>query len=189
MARTFNAEKQVRFAVAVALTQTAKEAQKTVLADIGSTFTLRNNWSQPSSAVGIKALPATKTDLSAAVVTKADWLIEHETGEDKVPEGRHLTVPSANVRRTKRDIVARVQRPRALRNKRDVVLPLKGGGLGLFQRRGRGKGSKLVFLYTMTRRARIRRQPTVVEPTVQTFEKKFDRLLEKSLRAAFRTAR
>lgn len=189
MPQTFNAEKQVRFAISKSLTQTAKEAQKAVLRDIDATFTVRNNWSQPSNAMGVKALPASKSDLSAAVATRADWLIPHEEGEDKVPEGRHLTVPSTNVRRTKRDIVARAQRPRALRGKRDLVLPLKGGGLGLFQRRGRGKGSKLVFLYTMARRARIRRQPTVVEPTVRTFEKKFDGLLEKNLREAFRTAR
>jgi hypothetical protein len=189
MPRTFDAEKQVRFAVARSLTQTAKEAQKNVLADIGATFTVRNNWAQPSNAMGVKALPASKTDLSAAVATRADWLIPHETGEDKVPEGRHLTIPSKNVRRTKRDIVARSQRPRALRGKRDVVLPLKGGGLGLFQRRGRGKGGKLVFLYTMRRRASIRRQPTLVEPTVRTFERKFGALIEKNLREAFRTAR
>lgn len=189
MSQTFDMTRQVKFALAQTLTQVAKAGQKGVIEDIESTFTVRNNWDQPSNAMGVKALPATKTDLSSAVVTRADWLIPHETGEDKVPEGAHLAVPSANVRRTKRDIVQRSQRPRALRGRRDVVLPLRSGGLGLFQRRGSGRASKLVFLYTFSRRARIRQRPTVVETAVEVFERDFDKLFFRNLKGAFRTAK
>ncbi|HEY0098648.1 MAG TPA: hypothetical protein VGB76_06805 [Pyrinomonadaceae bacterium] len=184
-----NLVKQVTFALAQTLTGMVKEAQGEVISDIENTFTVRNNWDKPSNAMGIKALPATKQDLSAALVTRADWLIPHEEGEDKVPEGKALAVPSKNVRRTKRDIIQRSQRPKALRGKRDVVLPLKGGGQGLFQRKGRGTNSKLVFLYALAKRARIRKQPTVVEPTVKVVEKKFDKLFYANLKKALRTAR
>lgn len=189
VAQSFDVAKQVRFALAKSLTAVAKLGQAASISDIEATFTVRNGWDRPSNAMGVKALPATKTDLSAAVVTRAGWLIHHERGEDKVPDGRHLAIPSKNVRRTKRDIVQRSQRPKALRGKRDVVLPLKGGGLGLFQRRGRGRNSQLVFLYTLGRRARIPRQPTVIETTVRVFERRFGDLFHKNLKEAFRTAR
>lgn len=187
--KPINVVKQVTFALAQTLTGVVKEAQGVAISDIESTFTVRNNWDRPSNAMGIKALPATKTDLSAALVTRADWLIPHEDGEDKVPEGRSLAIPSKNVRRTKRDIIGRSQRPKALRGKRDVLLPLRGGGLGLFQRKGRKANSRLVFLYTLAKRARIRKQPTVVEPTVNVVEKKFDKLFYENLKKALRSAR
>lgn len=187
--KPINVAKQVTFALAQTLTGVVKEAQGVSISNVESTFTVRNNWDKPSNAMGIKALPATKTDLSAALVTRADWLIPHEGGEDKTPEGRALAIPSKNVRRSKRDIIQRSQRPKALRGKRDVVLRLKGGGLGLFQRKGRGRNGKLVFLYTLAERARIRRQPTVVEPAVKVFERKFDKLFFDNLRKALRSAR
>lgn len=187
--RQFNLAKQVTFALAQTLTQVAKAAQPEVISSIETNFTVRNNWVRPGNAMGVKVLPASKTDLSSAVVTRADWLKPHEEGEDKVPAGEFLAIPSSNVRRTKRDIVQKSQRPKALRGKRDVVLPLKKGGFGLFQRRGKGKRSRLVFLYRLTRRARIRRQPTFVPPVVRTFEREFDRTFERNLREAIRTAK
>ncbi len=188
-AKTFDAAKQVTFALAATLTAVAKEAQKGVIGSIEHTFTVRNTWLQPSNRFGIKVLPATKDDLTAAVATAADWLVGHEEGADKLPRGQFLAIPSANVRRTKRDIVQKGQRPQALRGKRDVVLPLKGGGMGLFQRRGRGKNERLVFLYRLVKRAHIRKQPTVVPPTVKVFEQRFNSLFEQKLREAIRTAR
>ena len=187
--KPINVVKQVTYALAQTLTGDVKEAQGAAISNIDRTFTVRNNWNQPSNAMGVKALPATKSDLSAALVTRADWLIGHEDGEDKVPEGNALAVPGRNVRRTKRDIIQRSQRPKALRGKRDVVLALKGGGMGLFQRKGRKANSKLVFMYTLAKRARLRRQPTVVEPTVKVFERKFDKLFFDNLRKALRSAK
>jgi hypothetical protein len=184
-----NLVKQITFALAQTLTGVVKEAQGEAISNIESTFTVRNNWDQPSNAMGIKALPATKHDLSAALVTRADWLIQHESGEDKVPDGKSLAVPSGNVRRTKRDMIQKSQRPKALRGKRDVVLPLQGGGMGLFQRKGRNANSKLVFLYALAKRARIRKQPTVIEPTVKVVEKKFDKLFFANLKKALRSAK
>jgi hypothetical protein len=208
--RQFNAAKQVTFALASTLTAVAKEAQAASVSDVEGTFTVRNNWVKPSNAMGVRVLPASKADLTAAVVTRADWLNLHEVGGSKTPSGRHLAIPTENVKRTKRDIVKRDQRPGALRGKRDVVLPLKGGGHGLFQRRpGSGKiidplvrrdtqgrflkrrreTSRLVFMYRLTRRAHIRRQSTMVEPTTRVFEKRFDAVFDRKLREAFRTAR
>lgn len=180
--------KQVRFALASALTAVAKEAQFASISSVERAFTVRNNWLQPSNAMGLKVLAATKEDLSAAVVTRADWLVLHEEGGTKKPAGSSLAIPTRNVRRTKRDMIRRTQRPKALRGKRTFVLPTKNGPV-LFQRKGRGKRSTVTALYRLKPSARIRRQSTVVEPTARVFERRFDAVFEGQLRRAFRTAR
>jgi hypothetical protein len=185
----FDVAKQFTFALAAALTATAKEAQSVVIADIEGTFTVRTNWDRPSNAMGIKVLPATKDDLSAALVTRADWLQLHESGGDKIPAGEFIAVPTSNVRRTKRDIIRKSQRPRALRADRTVVLPLKNGEKMIFQRVGKGKNSKLVAMYRLIPRANIKEQSTFLAPAVQVYEKRFAIILEEKLKLAIATAR
>lgn len=188
-AKPFNLAKQVAFALSATLTALAKEAQTASVSSIESTFTVRNNWDKPSNAMGIKALPASKDDLSAAVVTRADWLTGHEEGEDKRPTrlGGNLAIPTEDVRRTKRDIIQRGQRPRALAGKAFVLKTRNGPVLAKWQ--GRGKNKRLVILYRLKSHARIRKQSTVVAPTVKVFEKRFNPAFEQQLRKAIATAR
>ena len=183
-------EKQVTFALASALTLVAKEAQTQVIKTIESTFTVRNTWDQPSNAMGIKVLPATKNDLSSAVVTRADWLNPHEDGEDKTPTagGSNIAIPTAEVRRTKRDIIRRDQRPRGLMGKRDVVIKTSKGP-ALFQRKGRGATSRLVLLYFLKPRTHIKKQSTMLEPTRAVVDKRFGQIFFEQLRKAFSTAK
>jgi hypothetical protein len=186
--KTFDVAKQFGYALATALTAVAIEARDSSIKSIESAFTIRNNWDKPSNAMGIKALPATKDDLSSAVATRADWLIPHEEGGIKTPQGRFIAVPSANVRRTKRDIIRKGQRPKALRGKA-FVLHFKKGGYGLFQRKGRGKNSQLIFLYRLIKTAKIKKRPTVIPATVKTFERRFDAIFYDKLRDALKTAK
>jgi hypothetical protein len=181
-------DKQVTFATALALTAVAKESQTASIKDIESTFTVRNNWDKPSNKFGIRITPATKDNLASAVRTDADWLIPHEDGGTKQPEGHALAVPTANVRRTKRQMIQRSQRPRALLGKRDVVLRTRSGPV-LFQRRGGRGRSKLVPLYNLEPKAVIKKQSTVLEPTRATVEKRFGALFADSLAKAIRTAK
>jgi hypothetical protein len=187
--KPFNLAKQVTFALAATLTTLAKEAQTASIASIEGVFTVRNNWNKPSNAMGIKVLPATKDDLSSAVATRADWLIPHEEGEDKKPRraGGQLAIPTSNVRRTKRDIIQKSQRPRALAGK---AFKLKTpNGIVLARWQGRGKSRKLVILYRLKPHARIRKQSTVVAPTVKVFETRFNVVFDQQLRKAMATAR
>lgn len=181
----FDLEKQFTFALASALTATAKAAQEAVVKDIKDTFTVRNTWVDPSNAMGIKVLSARKDDLSAAVVTRADWLGLHEEGGEKTPSGNFLAVPTKWVRRTKRDIIQGSQRPRNLKAGKTVVLPLKSGGKMIFERRNR----RLVPLFRLIRRAHIEEQSTVMEPTLKTFEQRFDAIFYQKLAQALATAR
>lgn len=186
--RQFDVAKQVEFAMASALTETAKRAQKESLKDIRQTFTVRNNWDSPSNAMGIKVLPASKGDLESAVVTRADWLTLHEEGGAKIPKGQHIAVPTSNVRRTKRDIIQRSQRPRNL--KRSFIIKTRKRGIDMiFQRRGRGKTSEIFAMYKLVPRAKIKENSTITEQTMKIVEKNFDDILFLKLVQAFRTAR
>jgi len=59
--------KQLPFALAKGLTDTAKDAQKDILGNLSDVFTLRGNWFNPSNKFGIKIQPATKTNPIAKV--------------------------------------------------------------------------------------------------------------------------
>lgn len=179
--------RQLPFATAVALTKTAQEAQKEVVDGLGDKFTIRTGWAKPSNKFGIKIKAAKKTNLVAEVGTDADWLEKFETGKDKLPRGRNLAIPTANVRRTKRDLIQKSQRPNALRAKRTFVLKTRSGNV-LFQRKFKGKRAQLVALYNLEKRARIRRNSPVYQPVkkivVRVFGKNFARAYADALRSA-----
>lgn len=183
-----NLAKQLPFAAASALTATANAAQGAVLGSLGHDFTLRNQWYQPSNKFGIKIKPARKTDLRAEIGTNADWVEKFETGRDKTPRGDFLAVPTVSVRRTKRDIIRRNQRPKALRGKRSFVLQTKSGPV-LFQRRYKGKRSQIVALYNLERRARIKKLEPVTRPAQISVRRNLQRNFAAAFSDALRTAR
>lgn len=180
--------KQVKFATAVALTNTAKDGQKEVISTLEQTFTLRGKWFQQSNKFGIKIKSAKKDDLQSAVYTNADWLLTHETGDDKLPRGNSLAIPTDNVRRNKKDIVIRSNRPRNVKNS-FVLISKKTGHKILFTRKGRGKNKKLVALYNLTARAHIRKQSTVIEPIQKIVQQRLFKNYEVALRKALTTAK
>jgi hypothetical protein len=162
--------KQIRFALAQALTKTAKEGQTAVLNALGDTFTLRGNWAQPSNKFGIRIKSAKKDDLTAEIKTAADWLKLHETGGEKTSRtGGNIAVPTENVRRNKREIIVKSQRPNALRGKKTFVLETSRGRV-LFLRKGTGKKSKIVALYNLEKRVSIKKVSTFYEPIRRVVE-------------------
>lgn len=180
--------KQLPFAIASALTKTVKQAQTEIINTLDDKFTLRNSWYKPSSPLGIKVKPAKKNDLRAEVGTNFDQLEKFETGRDKTPRGSHLAIPTGNVRRTKRDIIRRSQRPNSLRGKRTFVLNTKAGKV-LFQRKYKGKRSQIVALYNLETRARIKQNSPVINPAKRTIIRSLGKNLHEALANALKTAR
>lgn len=180
-------DEQIIFAAARALTQTAKDSQAASIAAIRRTFTTRGTWYLPSSRFGVRITPATKERLEAAVRTAADWLIPHETGEDKVASGGGLlAIPFVGRGRARPSHDAKVRadlKPRALEG-RGVIIETRRGPV-LFARRDR----RLVAFYGLERRAKIRKRSTVIEPTVQTFDRSFGERLAEAIAEALRTAK
>lgn len=179
--------KQFRFGTAVGLTNTAKDGQKAVVSALGSTFTLRGRWFEQNNRFGIKISPATKVNLSAAVMTRADWLEAHETGKDKTARGGQVAVPTENIRRNKRLIIPRGQRPKGLGSKA-FVLQTKHGPV-LAQRFQRGPRKGLVVLYGLERSVKIKRQSTFRDPIEKVVRRNLNKNVEAGIRFALATAR
>jgi hypothetical protein len=180
-------DQQLTYAAARALTQTAKDSQTASIEAIRRTFTTRGTWYLPSSRFGVRITPATKERLETAVRTAADWLIPHETGEDKVAQGGGLlAIPMVGRGRPRPSVGAKVRadlKPRALGG-RGVVIETRRGPV-LFARRDK----RLVAFYGLERRAHIRKRSTVIEPTVQTFGSNFGDNLAEAIAEALRTAK
>lgn len=187
-------DKQATFAVASALTLTAKESQTAIIKSLESTFTIRNNWDKPSNAIGVRIQPATKNSLVAVVGTAAGFLEKFLRGDPgsfvlKTPRGEFLAIPTKNVRRTKRDLIQKSQRPQALIGKRDFIIKTSRGVRVLFQRRGRGKNSKLIALYVLVPRAKIKQQDVFFGVTERLFQKRFGAIYAQQLEKALKTAK
>lgn len=184
-------DKNTRFALASSLTLTAKEIQTVTIKRIESSFTIRNNWDKPTNMLGIRIKPATKEKLEAWIGTAADFLekfVREPEGSIvlKLPQGNFIAIPTSNVRRTKKDIIRATQRPQRIRGKRDLVLPMQSGrGFVLFQEQGRGVKRKLVALYLLVRRAKIREKDVLFGPAKTTFERRFGKIYEQQLKKAF----
>lgn len=179
--------KQTMFGTALGLTNTAKDGQKAVVNALKSTFTLRGGWFEQNNRFGIKIKPATKTDVQAEIRTLADWLEPHETGRNKTPRGANLAVPTDQVRRNKRAIIARAQRPKGLADK-VFVLQTKRGPV-LAQRIKKGKRKGLVVLYGLEKQVRIRKQSTFYEPIDRVVRARLDRNVAEGITRAFATMR
>ena len=179
--------KQTMFGTALGLTNTAKDGQKAVVEELKKTFTLRGTWYQQNMRHGIKVVPATKARLEAVIGTNADWLEPHETGRDKTARGGNVAVPTENVRRNKRMIIPRGQRPRGLGAK-VFVLQTKNGPV-LAQRISRGKNAGIRILYGLERSVRIRKQSTFYAPIDRVVRRNLNRNVAEGITRAFATMR
>jgi hypothetical protein len=180
--------KNINFGLAVGLTKTAKEGQAAVIGALKGAFTLRGTWYQHGNRFGIKIQPAKPTNLEAAVQTRADWLLPHEEGKDKEPRsGQHLAVPTDQVRRNKRLIIPRGQRPKGLGSK--VFMLQTRHGPVLAQRLKRGKRKGIVVLYGLERKVRIRKRPTFYPPIQKVVQRRLNFNVQREVEKALRTMR
>jgi hypothetical protein len=183
-----NVNKQIRFATALALTKTAKDGQTAVIGALQSNFTLRTQWYQPANKMGVRIKTAKKNDLEAQVKTASGFLKKFESGEDKLPRRKRIAIPTENVRRNKRDIITKANRPNNLRQKRTFLLETSKG-LVLFQRKFKGKRSKIVPLYLLRARARTPKKPSFYAPARKTARENFGKNFADACKQAFATAR
>jgi hypothetical protein len=180
--------KQLDFGTAVGLTRNAKRGQTAVLGALRGNFTLRGSWFNPSNKFGIKIKPATKTDLVAAVQTNADWLIPHEEGTDKRPtKGQNIAVPTDQVRRNKRLIIPRGQRPKGL-NTKAFVMQTKHGPV-LAQRITRGPRKGIIVLYGLERSVHIKKVSTFYEPIQNQVKRFLGHDISEGIEFALKTAK
>jgi hypothetical protein len=176
-------DEQLLFASALALTKTGQAGQQASIDAILKFFTVRSTWYQPSSPFGVRFRPATKANLETDVESAAPWLQLHETGGIKTPRGRMLAIPTRFVRPDARALIPASRRPRNIRN--PVVIRSRSGSLILAER----QGERLIPLYVLTPRARIRRESVVIDPVTDTFNREFPANFSRSLEKALETAK
>lgn len=180
--------KNLNFGIARGLTRTAKDGQSAVLGALRGTFTLRGTWFNQNMRHGIKIKPAKPNDLVSEVRTLADWLEPHETGKDKAAfKGTHVVVPTDQVRRNKRLVIPRGQRPLGLGSKAFVLQTKKGPVLA--QRITRGKRKGIIILYGLEKKVKIRKQSTFYEPIEKAVKRRGQKYIEDSIADALRTMR
>ena len=118
-------------------------------------MTLRTAWWKPGNQFGFNMKKATADRLVAEIYTRAPWMQLQESGGTKSPKGRHLAIPTTNVRRTKRDLISKPQRPQALGSKA-FHIKTKAGAEMLAMRIGRGKNKGLRFMYVLSKQASVK---------------------------------
>lgn len=129
-------QRQVPFAIALALTTLAVDAQKGVRGNLPRRFTIRRSW----VSQGIRTRRATKQRPESSVFTLDEFMVLQEEGGEKRPRRKHLALPAERTAR----VIPRSKRPRAVLQKpRVFIAPVmsgkKVGGLGVFQRRGKAR--------------------------------------------------
>lgn len=182
-----NFARQIPFATAKALTKTVQQGQLEVIRTIESKFTLRTNWYKPSNQIGIRITPAKKNNLVAEVKSNASFLNLHEKGLQKIPFGKYIAIPTQNVRRTKRDLVAKSQYPANLKN--SFLINNKKGGKLLLTKSGKGKKQKTKIMYVLVPKAKIKQISIFFEPVEQIVRQNFQTNFNEAFSEAIKTAR
>lgn len=182
--------KQIIFGTVKGLTKTAKEGQSAVVGALKSTFTLRGSWFQQSNKYGIRVTPAKRDKLVAEVKTAATWLEPHEEGTDKVGRGHRIAVPQDGIRkRGQKKIIKADMKARAmLASGQAFILKTKHGEV-IATRKGRGRVKKLVLLYGLESRVRIKKQSTFREPIQNVVDRRLKANIKEGIADAFRTMR
>lgn len=192
-------QQQMPFAVARALTFTARESMEAVQASMPGRFTLRRNW----VVKGIRYRPASKTKLTSYVYTKDEFMARQETGGIKtgkpgggnfssanVPQNSgtrsrfagigRVAVPTQNVLRTKQDIIRKSDLPSGQGNKA-FVIGNNGNQQLLVRRFQKGKRAGLKVLYVLKKQTYVKPRFGMRDTVINTVKTRYADIFEKSI--------
>lgn len=177
--------KQIPFAIAMALTRVAQDAQSEIRAQLPSRFNLRNGWTRRK----IEISPARKDYLESAVLAP-DYLYKQEVGATEYPRGgrRYLAAPGPAIGNDR--IAPKSKRPRALisSGKAFFIEIRNGKEAAIAQRRGR-KRYPLNILWWLTSKQRNDDRFKFAITVQRTVEKRFAMRFEEAVNHAIDTAR
>jgi hypothetical protein len=159
-------KRQVPFALARALTMTARDAQVDYRGELPKRFTLRNSW----TSRGIRITPATKANPEAVVGSLEPYMARQEDGGTKTPKTAHrVAVPKVKPSR----IIPKSKRPRALLGKPGVFEVTTGRYAGaIMQRDGRAR-TPVTILYWLRRGVNVRPRAGFGATTVKSVGEHF----------------
>ena len=197
--QTVSEAKQLRFAIAKALTSTAADVQKEVRKNMPDRFTLRRQW----VVNGIRMEKATKENLTATVYSKDVFMGRQEVGGTKTPKfDHHLAIPMRAVRRYKSDIINPADLPSNLGK---AEFSVKRGGKTVARRGAGGTAFKIVsngrtflcrrrngkveLLYMLIPKAQVKKRLGLGEDALKVARSRFALNLQEAMEYAMRTAR
>lgn len=184
-------EKQLPFAHALALTQTAKDVQKfTVEKHVPSKLTVRNRWSERGK-FAFRITPARKGSAPfAEVYSRAPWLKLQEQGGIKRPANRKLIIAKEGspARKTYLSKINKRVKPRpndTRKGRRPFFHPKFKGVFRVF---GRGKKKRLQLLWTVADKARVRAKLGFHDAGAKRAAKRYPMHFDDALHTTLRTA-
>jgi hypothetical protein len=182
-------KKQVPFAMARALTDTAFEVRdKIVNETYPRSFTVRNKrFPRAMFRVG----PAKKTNLVATVsdVLGRDYMVTQATGGTKTARGQNIAIPTREIKRLVSGRVSKAKQPRNLLNAKGFKTKLRGGQQVIAENVGRGKNKQRRILYILEPSVFIRKRFPFYEDARGTARSAFRPAFNKRFAQAKRTAR
>ena len=181
---------QIPFATAGALTSTAFDVRKELVEKTyPSSFKLRNR-RFPGLVTNVKK--AHKRDLVATVGNirgeAKEYLVRHAEGGTKQPQGRHLSVPGAGVKRTASGAIPKGRRPRNLLKTKKAFLTTIRGTPVIAERKGK-LNYPFEIKYVLTPKAVIKKSLPFFKTAEKIVAQRFDRNFSKAFAFATRTAR
>jgi len=192
--------KQLPFATAVALQNTAFDVRRKAVGDtFPSAFDSRNkNFAtgvlivEPSRTKGAARRRVDKRKLHAAVYARdhaTDYLETHARGGIKRPiDGRNIAIPTQHIKRTKSGKVSAAKRPRAIVDKPNTFIR-RGSRGGQILQKGRRKGAPLKTLYQLVPAATIPKRLSFYEDAAKVVQRRLVPNFRQSFDRAMRTAR
>lgn len=141
--------KQIPFAIASALTATAKAGQAEIVDTLGEDMTIRNGW----TAKGIRIEPARKDKLEAAVGSRDRFMALQALGGEREGKDGHAQAIPVGIRPTPQALTPRSKWPGKMLQKRAVFMAkTHSGRLGIWRRTGKA-GYPIALLYWIQRGA------------------------------------
>jgi hypothetical protein len=161
LATVKNAPRQIRFAAATAVNETALLLQKNTIGKVlPDAFTLRSRgapWWKPGTRFGfnIRFASRSQPEPFAVLGSRANWLYLQEEGGTKTAGGRSLAIPQMGTARPQAGAVipSRSKPAKLLRRKRFFVAKVKRGR-AIFSRVGKAR-YPLRFWYAFENEANI----------------------------------
>ncbi len=183
--------RQVPFALATALTATAKDAQQTLKDELPKHFTMRSKWTQK----GIRIQRADKRTLTAKVGSREDYMARQAKGGNKKARGKEVAVPAIGAGRPRVTQEAKTPKgkwPGAFLERKGVVIldgpKGKKKAKGIWRIKGKGDNQRLQLLYWLRKRVNVPKRWPLKETVERVVRERFVPNLEVGLEKAIATA-